>query len=113
MPSIARLLVIAQCVWLMMACSTAPVSSVWIDSGSTPSHYGRLVVFGVTDNPKVRRAYEDNFVGRLQRFGVRATAGHTLVSDKELRWLVRLTEAYSKVKADGVLITHLVSDESA
>lgn len=98
---------------LMTACATTgPVSSVWTQPGQTPRQYERLVVFGVTNNSKVRRAYEDNFVKQLQTRGVEATAGHELVSDRNLGRLTRLTEGYAKVKADGVVITHLVADES-
>jgi hypothetical protein len=113
MQSVIRPIVIGLLTVLMTACATTgPVSSVWTQPGQTPKHYERLVVFGVTNNPKVRRAYEDNFVKQLQTLGVTATAGHELVSDRNLGRLTRLTEGYAKVKADGVLITHLVADEA-
>ncbi|NVZ10690.1 hypothetical protein HW932_15610 [Allochromatium humboldtianum] len=108
-----RALLAALLAVLMTACATTgPVSSVWTPPNQAPRHYERLVVFGVTNNPKVRRAYEDNFVKQLQTLGVTATAGHELVSDRNLGRLTRLTEGYAKVKADGVLITHLVADET-
>jgi len=99
---------------LMTACATTtgPVSSVWTQPGQTPKQYQRLVVFGVTNNPRVRRAYEDQFVKQLRLLGVEATAGHELVSDRRLGRLARLTEGYARVKADGVIITHLIADES-
>ncbi|QGU31739.1 hypothetical protein [Thermochromatium tepidum] len=109
-----RLLIAGSLAFLLGACAaTGPVSSVWIQPGQTPRQYERLVVFGVTNNPKVRRAYEDNFVKRLQTLGITTWASHELVSDRQLGRLARMTEGYAKVKADGVLITHLVTDESA
>ena len=108
-----RALLAALLAVLMTACATTgPVSSVWTQPGQTPRQYERLVIFGVTNSPKVRRAYEDNFVKQLQARGVQATAGHELVSDRNLGRLTRLTEGYAKVRADGVVITHLVTDES-
>ncbi|MTW19679.1 hypothetical protein [Allochromatium palmeri] len=98
---------------LVSACATTgPVSSVWTQPGQAPRQYERLVVFGVTNNPRVRRAYEDHFVQQLQVLGVQATAGHALVSDRNLGRLTRLTEGYARVKADSVIITHLIADES-
>lgn len=112
MQSVIRPIVIGLLAVLMTACAaTGPVSSVWTQPGQTPRQYERLVVFGVTNSPKVRRAYEDNFAKQLQTLGITATAGHELVSDRNLGRLTRLTEGYAKVKADGVLITHLVTDE--
>ncbi|MBK1719284.1 hypothetical protein [Thiocystis violacea] len=110
MHPVFRALVIGLLAMLTTACSTGPVSSIWTDPGHTPTRYHRVVVFGVTNSPKVRRAYEDNFVERLRALGVSATPGHRLVSDANLRLLVRLTEGYSRADADAVIITHLITD---
>lgn len=108
-----RVLVAGLLAVLVTGCAaTGPVSSVWTQPGQTPKQYARLVVFGVTNSPKVRRAYEDHFVKQLQSLGVEATAGHELVADRQLGRLTRLTEGYARVKADGVIITHLIVDES-
>lgn len=92
------------------ACAPGRVSSVWTRADTAPTRYHNLIVFGVTNSPKVRRAYEDNFVARLREIGVQARPGHELVSDKDLSLVVRMTEAVSKTNADAVIITHLITD---
>ncbi|MGQ9830542.1 MAG: hypothetical protein ACUVQI_02835 [Thermochromatium sp.] len=110
-----RTLLAALLAVFVTACATTPgpVSSIWIQPGQTPKPYERLVVFGVTNNPKVRRAYEDNFVKQLKARGVQATPGHTLVSDRHLGRLARLTAGYAKARPDGLIVTHLVADETS
>lgn len=94
----------------MVACAPGRVSSVWTAPQASVVRHQSLIVFGVTSSPKVRRAYEDNFVARLRELGVKARPGHELVSDQELGLLVRMTEAVSKSNADAVIITHLITD---
>ena len=105
-----RALFIALLAALLSGCATGRVSSVWTRPSDTPTRYHNLIVFGVTNNRKVRRAYEDNFVARLREIGVKAHPGHELVSDASLSRIVRMTEAVSKTGADAIIITHLVTD---
>jgi hypothetical protein len=105
-----RILFIALLAALLSGCATSRVSSVWSDPSHTATRYHNLIVFGVTNNRKVRRAYEDNFVSRLADIGVHAHPGHDLVADASLSRIVRMTEAISKTGADAIIITHLVKD---
>ncbi|NEV62304.1 hypothetical protein [Thiorhodococcus minor] len=106
-----RAVTIGLIAMLTTACTTGRVASVWTDTGSQPTRYHKLIVFGVTNSPKVRRAYEDNFVSRLREIGVKAEPGHAYVPDAALSRVVRMTEAVSKSDADAIIITHLVTDE--
>ncbi|MBK1723500.1 hypothetical protein [Thiocystis violacea] len=111
MRPVFRAVTIGLLAMLTSACTTGRIASVWTNPDSQPTRYHKLIVFGVTNNPKVRRAYEDNFVTRLREIGVKAEPGHDFVSDANLSLVVRMTEAVSKTKADAIIITHLVTDE--
>ncbi len=110
MRSVFRAIAIGLLAMLTTACSTGRISSIWTQPTDTPTRYHRLVVLGVTNSPKVRRAYEDNFVTELRAIGVDAKPGHDFISDANLRLVVKLTEAISKANADAIVITHLVTD---
>ena len=105
-----RILLIALSAALLSGCATSRVSSVWTDPSRSPTRYHNIIVFGVTNHRKVRRAYEDNFVSSLKELGVHAHPAHDLVSDASLSRIVRMTEAVSKTNADAIIITHLVKD---
>ena len=112
MRPLLRALVIGLIALTTASCATTGrIDSIWTSSEIPPKRYHKLVVFGVTNSPKVRRAYEDNFVTGLRAIGVKAVAGHTLVSDANLSLVVRMTEAVSKSDADAVIITHLITDK--
>lgn len=113
MRPVLRAVIIGLLAMLTTACTTGRIASVWTSPESQPTRYHKLIVFGVTNSHKVRRAYEDNFVARLRAIGVKAEAGHDYVSDADLSLLVRMTEAVAKSDADAIVITHLVTDEQA
>ncbi|NEX22016.1 hypothetical protein G3480_17175 [Thiorhodococcus mannitoliphagus] len=106
-----RAAIIGLLAMLTTACTTGRIASIWTDATDQPIRYHKLIVFGVTNSPKVRRAYEDNFVSGLREIGVKAEPGHAYVSDQALSLVVRMTEAVSKADADAIIITHLVTDE--
>ncbi len=102
-----RAVTIGLLAMLTTACTSG---SVWTSPDSAPIRYHNLIVFGVTNSPKVRRAYEDNFVARLRESGVRVQPGHELVSDANLAQAANVTEALSKTSADAIIVTHLIAD---
>ncbi|SDY38406.1 hypothetical protein SAMN05421644_1576 [Allochromatium warmingii] len=111
LPVVIRPVLIALAAIVLTACASSPVSSVWTSPNQSLKGYERLVVFGITNSPKVRRAYEDQFVAQLQARNVQVRAGYELVADRNLGRLARVTEGYAQIKADAVIITHLVTDE--
>lgn len=107
-----RALVLSLLALLLVSCATPPVSSVWTDPAQVRRPYQRLLVLGVSASPKVRRAYEDNFVRQLVSQGLEAQAGHDLIADRQLARVSRLTNAIARARVDGVILTHLVAEET-
>lgn len=113
MTSAARAVWIALIALMMASCAPVQPRSTWIAPGTTPRVYRDLLVLGVAPNPRVRRAYEDNFVELLTGAGVQARAAHTLVSDQTLARSGALQKAAKRSGADGILITHLAGSDMA
>lgn len=99
-------------VLLTASCTSGRVTSIWSEPGGSRAGYHKLIVFGITNSPKVRRAYEDNFVTALAGVGVRATPGHELVPDAELKNRASVARAMNAAHADGILVTHLVPEKN-
>ncbi len=110
---IPHLILLGLCALLLAACATQPpVTSVWTTSRQIGHPYQRLVVLGVSISPKVRRAYEDNFIKQLVSQGLNAQAGHDLIPDRNLGRINRVMNALGRAKADAVIIVHLVADKA-
>jgi hypothetical protein len=93
-----------------VGCAPGPLSTTWVAPGTLPTPYRDLIVFGVSTNPTVRRAYEDNFVEALKGSGVQARAAHTLLSDRDVGRARAVQEAVGRSGADGVIVTYLAGE---
>jgi hypothetical protein len=95
---------------LTVGCAPGPLSTTWIEPGTPPTPYRDLIVFGISTNPIVRRAYEDNFVEVLKGAGVQARAAHTLLSDRDVGRSRAVQEAVGRSGADGIIVTYLAGE---
>jgi hypothetical protein len=96
---------------LTVGCAPGPLSTTWVEPGAIPVRYNDIIVFGIAANPKIRRAYEDNFVEALRGAGVQARAAHTLLSDRDVGRSRAVQEAVGRSGADGVIVTYLAGDD--
>lgn len=92
----------------LSGCAPAHLASTWRAPDRPPEAVGELIVFGVADHEKVRRAYEDGFVDTLRGLGASARAGHPLVNGGGLGRTDEVERAVRRSGADAVLVTHLI-----
>ena len=90
------------------ACAATSLTNSW----KSPDYKGpalkKLLVVGVSNQPVVRRTFEDGFVEQIKAAGVDAVASYTLIPEDGQATEARLTQAVKEAGADGTLITRLV-----
>ncbi|EXJ17044.1 hypothetical protein [Imhoffiella purpurea] len=111
-PSLRALALGALVLVAAASCSTGQVSSVWSDVSRSATPYRSLVIFGLTDNPKVRQAMEDNFISALAPRGVKTHPSHHLIGESSLARMTRVRHAVAMSGAEGVVVTHLIAEET-
>ena len=96
---------------LLAACASTSLVNQW----RAPEYHGpkftKVLVTGVSQQPSVRRVFEDEFSSRLRAAGVDATPSYTLMPYDGQADEAQLREAVQKSGAQGVLITRLVRVE--
>jgi hypothetical protein len=105
-----RILVLTL-VLTLLGCSSTKIVSQWENPQHVPARFTRLLVIGVSQQPGLRRAFEDEFVARLKAAGVDAVASYVSIPEDGQVEEARLQEAVRQSGADGVLMTRLVRVE--
>jgi hypothetical protein len=92
-------------------CSSTKLVNQWENAQYVPARFARIVVIGVTRQPGVRRAFEDQFAARLKAEGVDAVPSYPVIPEDGPVDETRLQQAVHQANADGVLMTRLVRVE--
>jgi hypothetical protein len=86
-------------------------STSLVSSQRNPAYNGpplkRVMVVGVTDNLRTRKAFEDEFVARLKAAHVSAQPSYPLIPETGSADKAQLREAVERAGADGVLAARL------
>jgi hypothetical protein len=92
----------------LAACASTSLTNSW----SSPDYKGpalkKLLVVGVSNQPAMRRTFEDEFVKELKAVGVDAVASYNFIPEDGQAEEARVNQAVKEAGADGVLITRLV-----
>jgi len=98
-------------VLLLASCA----STSMVSSKKNPAYSGpaltRLMVIGATTDPKVRQAFEDEFVAKLKAAGVDAQPSYPVVPDVSQIDRAQLRKAVEAAGVTGVLAARLVKVE--
>jgi len=93
---------------LLAACASTSLTNSWTDASYKGPKLKKLMVMGVSNQPALRRTFEDEFVKSLKAAGVDAVASYQFIPDDGKAEEARVKEAVKQAGADGVLITRLV-----
>jgi hypothetical protein len=98
-----------SCIALVLAaCASTTLTNSW----KSPDYKGpalkKLLVVGVSNQPALRRTFEDEFVKELKAVGIDAVASYDFIPEDGQVEEARVTQAVKEAGADGVLITRLV-----
>ena len=104
-------LVVGFALMLLGSCASTSL----VSSQRNPTYAGpplkRLMVVGVTDDPSVRKAFEDEFVAKLKAAGVSAEPSYPLIPESGSVDKAQLREVVESAAVDGVLAARLVKVE--
>ena len=93
---------------VLVACASTSLTNSW----SSPDYKGpalkRLLVVGISNQPALRRTFEDEFVKDLKAVGVDAVASYNFIAEDGQAEEARVNQAVKQAGADGVLITRFV-----
>jgi hypothetical protein len=93
-------------------CASTQVVHQWSNPDfSSPPHFKKLMVIGISKQPGIRRSFEDEFVAKLRGTGVDAVPGYRFIAEDGTVEEPRLREAVGQAGADATLVTRLVRVE--
>jgi hypothetical protein len=110
-PSATRSLVPVAAVLLLGACASTSLVNQWKSPEFSGPPLRKVLVVGVTQQPSVRRVFEDEFAAALRAAGVEAVPSYTIIAEDGRAEQALLEQAVEEQGADGVLVTRLVRSE--
>ena len=107
--STARLLQVFAMTALLAACAVKPLVE-WRDSDFSGT-VDNILIIGVSDQPVVRRLFEDTFVKELAALGVSAKSSYQLLTDEQIASKDALEAAIRAQSMDSVLVARVIGVE--
>jgi len=92
----------------LVACASTELTSSWTSPDYNGPALKKLLVMGVSNQPSLRRTFEDGLVEELKGAGVDAVASYNFIPEGGQAEESRVSQAVKDASADGVLITRLV-----
>lgn len=92
---------------LLTGCSSSRIVNSWSNEKLEGKRFSKVVVFGVSGRPDVRRTFEDSLCAELAHSGATAIPSYTLLPDAKKYTEDEMKVAVEKAGADGVLICRL------
>jgi hypothetical protein len=92
-----------------LGCASTNLTDKWRDPAFDAPPLRSIVVFGLSRDFTARRVFEDRFVEKLSRRGVRAQASYRMLPGEEKPDEATVRQAVRDAGAEGALITYLVS----
>ena len=106
-------LLIAVCATLLLGACSRPteVSSTWHESPTASRPYGKILVVGISADPRQRRRFENTLASKLEARGVTAWPSHQAMdADLEVNREAVL-KIVASTGADAVIVSRLVNQE--
>ena len=92
-------------------CSSSRIINQWSNPDYQTPRFQRIMVIGITKQPSIRRAFEDEFIARLKAKGVDAVPSYLVIPEDGPVDEARLNEAVRQANADATITTRLVQVE--
>ena len=94
---------------LLAACAARPLAE-WRDTGFSGT-VDNILIIGVSEQPVVRRLFEDTFVKELADLGVAARSSYRVLTDEQISSKEALDAAIRGQSMDAVLVTRVLGVE--
>jgi hypothetical protein len=93
-------------------CASARVIHEWRNPElASPPRFKKIMVIGISQQPGIRRSFEDEFVLRLKAAGADAVPSYRFITEDGPVEEPRLREAVAQAGADATLVTRLLRVE--
>jgi hypothetical protein len=93
---------------LLISCATTKLTHVWTDEAYHGAPFSHVLVVGVSDEERVRRSFEDEFVKRLKEIGIEGVASAAAIPSDQKLEKKAIVSAVERFGVDAVLVTHLL-----
>ena len=107
--STGRLVLAFAMTALLAACAIKPLAE-WRDNNFSGT-VDNILIIGVSDQPVVRRQFEDTFVKELAALGVSAKSSYQVLTDEQISSKDALDAAIRAQSMDSVLVTRVIGVE--
>ena len=97
---------------LLVSCAGTKLVDHWRDPAWKGSAYKKVLVFGISEQPNVRQAFENEFVKKIKEQGADAVPGHRFIPEAGKVDKARVLGAVEQSGADAVMVTRLVKREN-
>jgi hypothetical protein len=94
-----------------VSCSPTAMREVWKDKNYQGGKLKKILVIGVSNNPRIRRVFEDEFVEQLKAHGTDAVTSYRLIPSEEMLKKDTVESKMKTVGADAVIVTSLVDKQ--
>ncbi|MBE0426020.1 MAG: hypothetical protein IBX72_05165 [Nitrospirae bacterium] len=102
------LLLIVFFLFSMVSCATTTLTSVWKDENYKAGQIKKILVFGVSDKPAIKRFFEDEFVKKLKTMKIEAVPSYAVIPSEKMQDKEYAQKKVKEMQFDGILITRLV-----
>ena len=99
-------------VLLLVSCAGTKLVDQWRDPAWKGSAYKKVLVFGISEQQNVRKAFEEEFAKNIKERGADAIPSYNLLPEVGKADRARVIAAVEQAKADAVMITRLVKREN-
>ena len=99
-------------VLLLVSCAGAKLVDHWRDPNWKGSAYKKVLMIGVSEQPNVRKAFEEEFAKNIKERGADAVPGYRLIPETGKVDKARVLGAVEQSGADAVMVTRLVKREN-
>jgi hypothetical protein len=114
MKHISRLHIIIAAVslFLLAACATTKIQSVWSDASYQGGPLLKVFVMGLGKDQTLKRLYEDEFVSQLKERGVQAFPSYSVIPQEKIGDESFIKEKIKELGVDASIVTRLVDTKT-
>lgn len=94
------------------SCATTTLTSVWKDENYQAGKIKKILVFGVSEKPAIKRFFEDEFVKKLKTMGIKVVPSYTVIPPEKMQDKDYAQMKVKEIQADAILITRLVDKKT-
>jgi hypothetical protein len=99
---------LASIAFLAAGCASTTLSNSWTSPDYKGPPLKKVMVVGVSNQPALRRTFEDEFVKELKAVGVDAVASYNFIPQDGQAEEAQVKQAVKEAGVNGVLITRFV-----